>query len=191
MSYAKFDDSSKKTSQSARKINEATWEEDMRRALQGVLNRVLWGTGGTSGTSVGVVLGTGSTCGIKLPYPMILLINGRIGTAAAQDNIYLPSGTQTAATYVKYLVSVGFGTKGTVTAGNEGTGSTTALLPDCPDGMVAIGYVEYAANGTRGYIRIGGGTAGNSQNVLSGNAGGTCGTVNAWVDLVHMPLGEA
>lgn len=108
---------------------------------------------------------------------------------APQDNLYLPDGTQGSNTWVKYLVAAKFGTAATVVAGNEGASATAAKLPDCPNGYVAVGYLEY--NTTSGkYIRFGGGTAG-GYNVLSGNTGATCGTVSEWVNLLHMPLDEA
>lgn len=191
MSYRKFDDPTLAVAQSPRKTNDAIWHESIRRALQGITNRVLHGTSGTAGgTSYNAGLGTGSTAGIKIAYGLTLLINGRMGTMAAQDNIYLPTGTQSKSTYVKYLVAAKFGTGATCVAGNEGATSTAALLPDCPDGMVAVGYMEYATGTAGAYIRFGGGTAG-GYNVLSGNTAATCGTVNAWQDLVHMPLSES
>ena len=44
---------------------------------------------------------------------------GMAGTVSAQLDLELPSGSQAAATVVKYLVSSGFGSSGTVTAGAE------------------------------------------------------------------------
>lgn len=192
MGYRKFDDAPLSRANESRKTYPALPNEAIRRALQGVLNRVVSGTGGTMGGTAGIGaawLGTGSTAGVKLNTALAITINGRYGTAVAQDNIYLPPGTQSKSTYVKYLVSVGFGTKGTITAGNEGTSSTAAKLPDCPDGMVAVGYVEYATGTSGAYVRYGGGTAG-GYNILSGKTAGTEGTVNAWEQLLHMPIEE-
>lgn len=196
MSYSKFDDPPLKRANDARKtVDSVIPQEAVRRALQSVLNRVIGGTGGTgdgmaAGTAAVAGLGTGSTCGIKIANPLLILVNGRFGTAAAQDNLYLPDGSQSKSTYVKYLVAVREGTRGTVILGNESTAATSALLPDCPDGYVCVGYMEYATGTAGAFKRLGGGTAG-AQNVLSGNGAATCGTVNAWQNLVHMPLSEA
>jgi len=189
MAYRKFDDPATSRHNDEGKLYPSFPKDAYRRALQGVLNRVLWGgTGGTHGTSLETALGTGATCGINIPLNRYICINGRTGTAAAQDNLRLPDGTQGSGKWVKYLVSVGFGTSGTVTAGNEGASSTAARLPNCPNGKVAVGYLEY--NTTSGaYNRYGGGTAG-GYNVLSGNIAATCGTVVSWNSLIHMPYDE-
>ena len=190
MAYKKFDDPvNTNINIGAKKIFPEFQKDNLRRALAGIFNRVLGGTSGTSATGSVVTLGTGSTCGVKITGDYIIAINGKVGTLTAQDNIYLPGGTQASASYVKYLVAGKFGTQATIFAGNEGTGSTSAYLPDLPDGYVALGYVEYAANATAAYGRVGGGTA-KSQNILSGKTAGTDGTVNAWVSLVHMPYDE-
>jgi len=193
MAYKKFDDPSAKVSQASRKVYEAFWNDAQRRAIQSVCNRVLCGTGGTLGGTAGVGsdwLSTGGTSGLDFTNRLVLLINGRMGTAASQANINLPKGTQGSGTWVKYLVSAKFGgTACTITAGNEGASSTAARLPSCPDGQVAIGYVEY--NTTSGaFIRFGGGTA-NSYNVLTGNVAATCGTLCGTCCLFHMPYDEA
>jgi hypothetical protein len=192
MAYRKFDDAPLSRDESARKVNIAFNVESFRRAIQSVTNRVVSGTDGTMGGTAGIGagwLGTATTAGIRLNTALGLAINGRYGTSVAQDNLYLPTGTQSKSTYVKYLVAAKFGTAATVVAGNEGTSSTTAKLPDCPDGYVAVGYMEYATGTAGAFIRFGGGTAGGA-NVISGNAGGTNGTVNAWAQLLHMPYDE-
>jgi hypothetical protein len=144
--------------------------------------------GGTAGIGAAWFT-TGGTAGIKLNSALVLSINGRVGTAIAQDNLYLPKGTQAANTWVKYLIAAKFGTTGTIVAGNEGASSTAARLPSCPDGYVALGYVEY--NTTSGkYIRFGGGTAG-GYNVISGNAAATCGTSCGTAYFLNMPYDEA
>lgn len=183
MAYKKFDDPTAKVSQSVRKVYDSFWHDAQRRAIQSVCNRVIAGTSGTAGgTSFNAGVGTGATGGVAIRYGVTVVINGRMGTVGAQANLEFPAGTQASATYVKYLISTGFGSSGTVTAGNEATSSTDARLPDLPDGHVAVGYMEYAANGTRGWIR--------TNSVCSGNTGGTNGTVNEWVNLVHMPYSE-
>jgi hypothetical protein len=182
MGYRKFDDPSKAVSQSEKKVYEAIMEEAIRKGLQSIANRVISGTAGTSGTGGFSSLGTGGTGGVRIPNDLIVVINGRYGTIAAQNNIEMPAGTQGAGTVVKYLISGGFGTQGTVTAGNEGASSTAALLPDLPDNHVALGYVQYTANSTAGFIR--------QYRVLTGGAAATAGTA-AFVDLNHMPLFES
>jgi len=193
MAYRKFDDPALSRDNAPRKIYPAMPWESFRRAIQSITNRVVSGTNGTMGGTAGIGaawLGTGGTAGLKLLTGLALAINGRYGTSYAQDNLYLPTGTQSKSTYVKYLVAAKFGTNATVFAGNEGTSSTTALLPDCPDGYVAVGYMEYATGTAGAFIRFGGGTAGGA-NVISGNVAATCGTVNAWGYLLHMPFDES
>lgn len=190
MAYRKFDDPALDVSNDARKVYPVFPNEALRRAVQSITNRVIAGTSGTTGgTSFNAGLGTGSTAGIKIAYGLTLSINGRMGTMSAQDNIYLPPGTQSKSTYVKYLVAAKFGAGGTVVAGNEGATATAARLPDCPSGYCAVGYLEYATGTAGAYIRYGGGTAG-GYNVLSGNVAATCGTVSEWVNLLHMPYDE-
>jgi len=189
MAYRKFDDPALSGDNAARKVIPAFMNDALRRAIQSVTNRVVSGTNGTLGGTGGVgaaYLGTATTAGIALNTALALCVNGVYGTCIAQDNLYLPKGTQSKSTYVKYLVANKIGTAGTVIAGNEGATSAAAKLPDCPDGYVAIGYMEYVTGTAGAYIRYGGGTAG-GYNVISGNAAATCGTVNSWVQLMHMP----
>lgn len=193
MAYKKFDDPAASGDASARKLYGSFPNDALRRAIQSITNRIISGTGGTMGGTAGLAndwIGTGGTSGIVFNNRLILSINGRLGTAASHDNINLPKGTQGSGTWVKYLVAAKFGgTACTIVAGNEGASSTAARLPDCPDGMVAIGYMEY--NTTSGkFIRFGGGTA-NSYNVLSGNVAATCGTLCGTCCLLHMPYDEA
>jgi hypothetical protein len=180
----KYDDPDPKVSQAGKNVYDAFKDEAIRGALRAISNCVVWGgTGGTHTTAMNAGVGTGSTGGVKIANPLGIRINGRIGTAAAQDNIEFPAGTQASATYVKYLVCAKFGTAGTIVAGNDGTSSTTALLPDLPDGYVAVGYMCYQANGTRGWIR--------TNSVCTGDTGGTNGTVYEWVNLVNYPYNQA
>lgn len=184
---AKFDAPDISVSQAGRGVYSAEMREGMRRAVQSITNRVIAsGQAGTATSTFYGYVGTGSTCGAQIIAAMMLAINGRVGTAYARDNMRMPDGTQGADTWVKYLISTGFGTTGTITMGNEGADSTSAKLPDCPDGHVAIGYIEY--NTTSGaYGRLGGGTAG-AYNVLgyNGAAPSTCGTA-AFTHLINMP----
>jgi hypothetical protein len=191
MAYKKFDDPAASGDASVRKTYGAFPNDALRRAIQSISNRVVaaCGTAGTATTTFQINVGTGATCGVKLPHNVIAVINGRWGTCTAMENIYLPKGTQGSGTWVKYLVSSKHGTAATVTAGNEGASATAARLPDCPDGHVAVGYVEYCTT-SGAFIRFGGGTA-NSYNVMTGNVANTCGTVTDWQDLLHMPYDES
>jgi len=189
MAYRKFDDPAMSRHNDEGKVNPNFPKEGWRKALHGVLNRVIYGGGaGTASSTFDGWLTTGGTAGVALGQTLTVIINGRYGSAAAMANIMLPKGTQGSGTWVKYLVSSGFGTSGTVTAGNEGASSTAARLPNCPDGHVALGFLEY--NTTSGaFNRFGGGTAG-GYNVISGNIAATCGTVVALTELMHMPMDE-
>jgi len=187
MAYKKFDAPAESVSQSARKVEEAFSNDAIRRALTGAFNRVMVaGAGGTNSTMMATGMGTGLTGGVVIPYAMRAIINGRYGSIAVQAELNLPTGTQASATYVKYLVSSGFGSSGTVTAGNEGTSATLARLPDCPKNHVALGFMEFYTNAAA-WPR--GGKTNDTPGKCTGT-GGTGGTVNAWVDLMHMPIWE-
>ncbi len=190
MAYRKFDDPAKSVSGDARKLYPVFTNEALRRALQSVTNRIVYGGGaGTATSTLHYGSGTGATGGLKIGNILTAVINGRWGTISAQAELNFPSGTQSNATYVKYLVSSGFGSSGTVTAGNEGTSATKARLPDCPDGHVALGYMEFYTNSaSNGWPR--GGKTNDTPGKCTGT-GGTGGTVNDWEDLIHMPLDES
>jgi hypothetical protein len=192
MAYKKFDDPGVTVNQAPDKVFTAFWREEQRRAIQSFTNRIVANckdtlSVGTSATAYATSCGTGSTCGVKVSNPVMAIINGVYGSIAAQDNIYLPAGTQGVNTYVKYLISNDFvGTNGTITAGNEGTAAAVAYLPNCPDGQVALGYFSFVTAATSIWPRV---TSG-AVSVLSG-AGNTSGTIGTWVELVHMPINEA
>ena len=187
MAYRKFDDPSLTRGNSPRKGYDAFQHESLRRALQGVLNRVLCGDFTTAGTTaaqratdMATSCGTGTTGGVGASAAVAVLINGRVGTRSAAGSFWLPAGTQSSGTYVKYLICGGFGSSGTCLAGNESTSSTGAYLPDCPIDYVALGYLEYYANATCGWNR--------NANVCSGSSA-SAGT-GSFHDLVHMPFYE-
>ena len=183
---SKFDDATKSVSQAAKKINDATWEESLRRAIESISNRVLGGAeSGTAAadkaSNMAAGCGTGGAFGIGTTAGLAVIINGRAGTRASAGSYNLPSGTQAASTYVKYGIFGGFGTAGTVLAGNESLTSTGAYLPDCPSGLVVLGYMQYLAGTSAGGWNRG-------ANVVTGQTGSS-GTAT-FVDLVHMPLYE-
>lgn len=179
--YEKFDDPIKRVSTSQEKVFEAAPFKALRGAFMSLMNRVLGGTAGTGYVPVLAGCGTGSTGGIQITNQLGAIINGRVGTIYAQDNIEMPAGTQAAATVVKYLISGAFGTAGTVTRGNEGTDATSAHLPNLPTGHVALGYVQYTANGTVAWVT--------TNKPLTGHAAASSGTA-AFVDLMHMPYSD-
>lgn len=181
----KFDDASKLVSTAAQKLYDAEWHVALRRAIQSISNRVIAGDSQTSGTAAATKAtqmasscGTGGS-GAAIGAPLCVLINGRAGTRSSCGTILLPAGTQTAATYVKYLLAGGWGSTGTCFAGNEAATSTAAYLPDCPDGLIALGYVEWLSPASATFNR-------NAQSVIAGSTAGT----GTWVNLVHMPLYE-
>lgn len=177
----KFDAPGKEASQRNDGAYDAFMKEAYRKAIKAVGNRVCGGTSGTGHVPTLAECGTGATGGVQITNVVSGVINGRLGTVTAQADLELPAGTQASATYVKYLISSGFGSSGTVTAGNEGTDSTNAHLPDLPDEHLPLGYVEFITTSTTGFVR--------TNNVLSGESG-THGTVNEFVDLVCMPYAD-
>lgn len=183
MAYKRFDDPNKAVDDSAQGVHDAFWLAAQRRALQSISNRILRGNFGTAGTTAAAAASamlsgcqTGGTGGIGVANPLAIVINGKAGTTASAGSFWLPAGTQGASTYTKYGIFIGFGTSGTVLAGNEGTSSTTAMLPDPPDGLVCVGYMEYAA-GTSPWNR--------GANVVTGQTG-SAGTAT-FTDLIHYP----
>lgn len=117
--------------------------------LRGLFNRVegtatdldLAGTGlGTSGNAY--------SWGAGILKPARVIINGRVGTIGTCAQINPPIGTQALSTYCKYLISSGFGSSGTITAGVQAATSTAALLPDLPANHVAVGFIEYKTGAT-------------------------------------------
>ena len=186
MAYKKFDDPSLDVAQSPRKVYDAVVHEALRRAIQSITNRIVSGNFGTAGTTAAGVAtalnsscGTGQTGGCCIGAALAVIINGRAGTRSSSGSMWLPAGTQSASTYVKYGLFGACGSTGTCLAGNESTSATGAYLPDCPDGLMCFGYMQYAA-GTSAWNR--------GANVVTGQTGSS-GTAT-FVDLVHMPLFE-
>lgn len=132
--------------------------------LRGLFNRIT-GTAGElalCGTGLGTS-GDTACWGASILKPIKVIINGRTGTVGTCAQLNPPGnektgetkrGTQGAATYVKYLISSGFGSSGTITAGNEGASSTAAKLPVLPTNHVALAFIEvkaHASNVTKWY----------------------------------------
>lgn len=190
MAYKKFDDPTATVSQAPSKIYTAFPDAAQRAALRGMFNRIVANcydtlVQGTSATALASSCGTGSTCGVKVRNAVMALVDGIYGSIAAQDNIFLPAGTQGANTVVKYLISNNLvGTAGTITAGNEAASTAGAYLPDLPAGHVPLGYFTFATGTASIWPRV---TSG-AHSVLSG-AGNTSGTA-AFTDLASMPFTE-
>ena len=182
MAYKKFDDPTAAVDQSPRKVYDAFPVEVVRRALQGVLNRVVGGGAGGEGTALVANLcascGTGgdnASAGLGVGNTLYVIVNGVYGTRGTAGNYTLPAGTQGANTFVKYLISGPINsTAGTVSMGNEGATEAKAKLPDCPDGHVALGYMLFAT------------TAGTAWNRGTNCVVGGIGTAS-YVNLLHMP----
>ena len=189
MAYKKFDDASPKVDQSARKVY-ATPEEKFRRAFQGIANRVVGSTSGTASHLLQASLGTASTGAVQITNTLVVLINGAYSTCIAQDNLNLPKYTQAKNTVVKYLLSTGTGTSGTVTGpGNEvskadyatvALANAAAKLPDLPDGNCALGYITVNAPETLAVVNNAAGL---------GAPAGTQGTAT-FTNLVCMPYND-
>ena len=180
MSYPKFDDPAKKVDASGRKVYGIP-REDIRRAFQGITNRVIGLTAaGTAGTGHLALAGLtlGATAGVKIGHAITVVINGIQSDVIAQDNLRYPPGTQGTNTVAKYLVCTSTGTSGTVIGpGNvvlksdhadATTAAVAAKLPDLPDGYCALGYVTLQAPAATalafgegvGFVTGTGGTAG-------------------------------
>jgi hypothetical protein len=184
----KFDDANVKVDASADKVYPAFQKEAMRRALQGISNRVIGGTSGTQGPLVVAGCALGTTAGFKTANDVTVIIDGVKSVAIAQDNLTMPTGTMGTNTVAKFLICTGTGTSGTILEGNvvdKGDYATVALaaaaakLPDLPDGYCALGYVTLNAPTATAL----GWTP--STGFITGT-GGTAGTA-AYVDLNCMP----
>jgi len=151
MAYTKFDAKVDSVDDSRHLVYDAFRKESMRRALQGIANRVLTGTGGTNGTNtIGAVCATGTTAGVKTTSPVTAIINGARVAVAAQDNVELPKFTLPISSVAKLLIYANSGgTAGVTSPGNilavadydsAAAAGSAAKLPDLPDNCVALGY---------------------------------------------------
>ena len=185
----KFDDPDKKVDPSVRDIYDSFPKEAERRAFQGIANRVIGGTNGTQGPLITAGCTLGTTAGFRIATGVTVVINGKVSTCIAQDNLPLPDGTQLANTVAMYLICTGEGTSGTVIGpGNvvdKADYDTATLaaaacrLPDLPDGYCALGYVTLQAPEATDLAFADG------AGFVTGT-GGTAGTAT-YVDLICMP----
>jgi len=182
----KFDDADPKVDQAGRKVYGAFPFEAIRRAVQGIANRVIGTTSGTASSSGYLKLagcGTGGT-GVAIANTVVVLINGQYSTCIAQDPLTLPDGSQGSNTVAKYLICTSTGTSATcigpgnvVDKGDYASATLAAAaakLPDLPDGYCALGYVTLNAPAASAITYRGHGTIG-SQGTTS------------FTDLVCMP----
>lgn len=189
MAYKKFDDPDTKVDQSARKVY-STFDERFRRAMQGISNRVVGSTAGTSLISKTLAGCTyaATSAGLATTYDVGVVINGKLTTCAATDDLFMPEGTQGSGSVAKYLIYTTDGTSATVGGpGNvitrsdydtEALAAAAAKLPDLPDGGCALGYVSLvAATNSLSFS--------NAAGYVTGT-GGTCGT-GTFYDLICMP----
>jgi len=116
------------------KISEATDYQKMRDLLAGLLNRCNEACG----------LAIASTASkIKTAAAADFVIDGKIYTKAATDNITVTAGAEQAvSTFCKYLVSIIADGTVTVTKGTDAATSALALLPALPASSAPLGYVE-------------------------------------------------
>jgi hypothetical protein len=189
MAYKKFDDPTDKVDASANKVY-SIMDEKIRRALQGITNRVIGSTAGTGivGPQFLAGIAVAGSAGFKTTYAVAVVRNGEWSTVAVQNNLFMPVGTQGTGTVAKYLVTSSDGTSATVRGpGNvvtranyatEALAASAAKLPDLPDGDVALGYVSLVAGSTPLAFSLGAGFA--------VGTGGTCGT-GTFTDLLCMP----
>jgi hypothetical protein len=198
--YKKFDDPDAKVDNSALKVFGAVPVEALRRALQGITNRVLGGTSGTGGYWAGAGLTLGSTAGFTFPMVLGVVRDGVHSTvaAAASTGMYFgTTGTMGANTVAKFLVCSIDGTSGTVIGpGNvvskadyasAALAAAKAKLPDLPDGAVALGYVTLNAPAATKLVLTDGATTAAALLGYILGTGGTAGTA-AYVNLVNMPF---
>jgi hypothetical protein len=183
MAYKKFDDPIKTVDDSKLKVANAFGfqADSIRRALQSVLNRVVMydGTNGNLSTAFAGNCGTGAGTGCCIGKPLFVLINGKLGTRGSCGTVVVPVGTQAKDTFVKYGLFGALGSSGTCFAGNESATAAGAKLPDCPDGLICFGYMQFATTSGTAWDR---GTA-----IVTGVAAASaCGTAT-FQDLWHMP----
>lgn len=198
MAYKKFDDPDTKVNASVNKVNDAFPVESIRRALQGISNRVLGGTAGTGYIPSLAGAAVGGSAGFKTAMPVGVVRNGIRTTCGATNNMMFGTlGTLGTNKVTKFLICTVDGTSGTVIGpGNivdKGDYASATLaaaackLPDLPDGACALASVTLnAPAATVLVLTDGASTAAAVLGYVLGT-GGTAGTA-AYQDLVCMPF---
>jgi hypothetical protein len=198
MAYKKFDDPNTKVDDSKFKVFGTMPVEAVRRALQGISNRVLGTTSGTGHVPTLATCAIGTTCGFKTTVDVGIVRDGIVSTVAAQDNLYFEKqGTMGTNTVAKFLICSKDGTSATcIGPGNiidkglhadATTAAAAAKIPDLPDGACALGYVTLQAPAATVLVLTDGAATAAAALGYAIGGGGTAGTA-AYVDLVHMPF---
>lgn len=197
MAYKKFDDPDSKVDTSALKVYNAMWDTRMRRAIQGVANRVLGGTAGTGYAPTLAGCAIGGSAGFKTTRNVTVVCNGAASTCLLADNLFFSAqSTMGTNTVAKFLICTTAGTGPQVIGpGNiihkEDYASATlaaaaAKIPDLVDGECALGYVTlHAPASTVLVLTAAASTAAAALGYAIGG-GGTAGTA-AYVDVLCMP----
>ena len=200
MAYKKFDDPDTKVNQSQMKVYDAVAHEALRRAIQGISNRVLGGTCGTGGGSLITATCTlGSTAGFITEETLRVVRNGIITTCDIPDatGMYFSSqGTMGSNTVAKFLICSTAGTGAQIVGpGNiidkgdyasATLGAAAAKIPDLIDGECALGYVTLQAPAATVLVLTNSATTAAAGLGYILGTGGTAGTAT-YVDVVCMP----
>jgi hypothetical protein len=200
MAYKKFDDADKKVDQSQFGVYDAIYTEAVRRALQGINNRVLGATAGTGFYPTLAVCAIGTTCGFKTTNEVGVVRDGVLSKVIAKDNLYFGTcGTMGTNTVAKFLICSIDGTSATnIGPGNvvdKGAYASATLaaaaakIPDLPAGAVALGYVTLDAPAATVLVLTDGATTAAARLGYAIGGGTTAGTA-AYVDLVNYPLNK-
>jgi hypothetical protein len=198
MAYRKFDDADPKVDDSRAKVYGAFQNEAIRRAIQGVSNRVIGGTSGTQGPLVVASCAIGGSAGFKVTNAVSVVRDGVVSAVAAQDNLLFSKlGTLGTNTVAKFLICTTDGTSatcigpGNVVSKSDYASATLAAaaakLPDLPDGACALGYVTLNAPAATVLVLTDGATTAAAKLGYAIGGGSTAGTA-AYVDLKCMPL---
>lgn len=197
MAYARFDDPDTKVNQSARKVYDASWSDQMRRALQGIANRVLGATSGTGYVPTLAVCALGTTMGFKTTNEVGVVRNGVVTNVLATDNMYFSTqGTMGTNTVAKFLICSTAGTgaqvvgPGNIVHKEDYASATLAAaackIPDLPDGECALGYVTLQAPASTKLVLTASATTTAAGLGYVMGTGGTAGTAT-YVSVVCMP----
>ena len=197
MAYRKFDAPALKVNQSQMKVYDAAPVEALRRAIQGVANRVLGGTAGTGYVPVLAGCAVGGTCGFKTTYNVGIVRNGAVGTCLLADNMYFSAqSTMGTNTVAKFLICSTAGTGpqivgpgNIVDKGNYASATLAAAaakIPDLIDGECALGYVTLQAPAATVLVLTSSAQTAAAALGYAIGGGGTAGTAT-YVDVVCMP----
>lgn len=200
MAYKKFDDADKKVDQSQFGVYDAVYTEAVRRAIQGISNRIIGTTSGTGHIPTLATCAPGTTCGFKTTYDVGAVRDGVLSTVAAQDNLYFGTcGTMGTNTVAKFLICSIDGTSATCIGpgnvvdkgdyANATLAAAAAKIPDLPDGAAPLGYVTVNAPAATKLVLTDGATTAAARLGYVFGTGGTAGTA-AYVDLMNYPLNK-